>query len=505
MKQKIFNPKIDFPELFDRVQSGDYFADSKSFVDAFCLYDPELITSEYQRNKSLPTFCLDEFISKYFKESVSSSSDYKTQAEDISDHIHKLWKYLTREDADEQLISSRIPLPFRYVVPGGRFNEIYYWDSYFTMLGLIESGEKQLALDMYRNFLWLIDEFGFIPNGNRSYYLSRSQPPFFSLMTELMIENHLIGVNQKILEVLKREYDFWMGKSIEFWFSGKSIKAARYYDAQRYPREESYKEDLRVFMEAQSVEIYSHLRSACESGWDFSSRWLRDKKSLSSIMAANILPVDLNCLIWNLEKLIGFVSETLAFDDLSSEFKAAARLRKDFITSAFYHKDLQWFDDLDINGKFMNNLSLAGIFPMFFGLADDEQADYCQCRLSKEFLKSGGLVTSLVDSGQQWDAPNGWAPLQYVAVQALLKYGYDDLAIDVMARWNKTVETEFTISRKVMEKYNVINPEIKGGGGEYPNQDGFGWTNAVYLIFRNRLNQLNNLKWQQPGNGEKNR
>lgn len=492
MERKIFNPKIEFSELFERVQSGDYFADSKSFADAFCLQEPKLIALEYHKNKALSTFRLHEFIFKYFKESACSSKEFVTQNADISAHIHHLWKYLTREDASEQLISSKIPLPFRYVVPGGRFNELYYWDSYFTMLGLIESGEKQLALDMYRNFLWLINEFGFIPNGNRSYYLSRSQPPFFSLMTELMIENHLIEVNQQILEALISEYNFWTGKSIEFWFSGKSINAARYYDAQQYPREESHREDIEVYKVVQDVNIYPHLRSACESGWDFSSRWLRDKKSLSSIMTAHILPVDLNCLIWNLEKLIGLVSETLSLEDLSLEFEAAARLRKDFISKAFYHRDLQWFDDLDLNGKFMNNLSLAGIFPMFFGLADDEQAYHCQSRLSKEFLKSGGLVTSLVDSGQQWDAPNGWAPLQYLAVQALLNYGYEDLATKVMARWNKTIEEEFKNTRKIMEKYNVVNPEIKGGGGEYPNQDGFGWTNAVYLIFQKRLNELKN-------------
>jgi alpha,alpha-trehalase len=492
MRSKPFNPAIELKELFELVQSSQMFPDSKSFADAICLREPDNILSDFQALKGRENFDLKAFIDQNFEIPKIKNEALTIQKSDIISHINSLWGQLSRIDAEQAGISSKISLPYPYVVPGGRFNEIYYWDSYFTMLGLIASGESQRAFHMFNNFVWLVDQLGYIPNGNRSYYLGRSQPPFLSLMADLMIAENLISADRKLLQVLLTEYGFWEKKMTEMKMSnGEAIKAARYCDNTHLPREESYREDKEIHDRVGDPKLFSHLRSACESGWDFSSRWFRDKKSLDTIITADIIPVDLNCLIWNLERMIGSLAEMLGETAHSTKFSDIAEHRKIFINTSFFNQDLSCYDDLGINGDFMHNRTLAGVFPLFFGLTNEEHAKCIAREIQLHFLKDGGLVTTTQHTGQQWDSPNGWAPLQYIAVQGLMRYGCDTLAEEIMLRWCSTVDREFENSGKIMEKYNVVNPKVKGGGGEYPNQDGFGWTNAVYLVFKNQLNRKN--------------
>ena len=177
--------------------------------------------------------------------------------------------------------SSLVPLPHRYVVPVGRFREIYYWDSYFTMLGLEQSGRHDLVVDMVQNFAWLIDTFGHVPNGNRSYYLSRSQPPFFAAMVELLAERDGERVYATYLPQLAREYAFWMD-GVARLAPGSAYRRVvrlkdgtilnRYWDDRETPREESYREDIETARTSTrpAHEVYRNLRAAAESGWDFS-------------------------------------------------------------------------------------------------------------------------------------------------------------------------------------------------------------------------------------------
>ena len=488
MRSNLFHPAKDLPQLFEMVQSVALYPDSKTFADAICLKDPELILSDFHKLKQREDFDLRDFINQNFEIPKINTDILETRENDIIAHIHSLWRQLSRKDVPDDRKSSKISLPYPYVVPGGRFNEIYYWDSYFTMLGLVESGEIQLAIDMFNNFVWLIDQFGYISNGNRSYYLGRSQPPFFALMTELMMSQNLIHADQKLLEVLLTEYKFWKDKMTDVSVSSKALlRAARYCDDTIEPREESYREDVEIKEKAGDPIVYQHLRSACESGWDFSSRWFKDKKSLETIITADIIPIDLNCLIWHLETTISSLASGLGQQALAETYGQYASGRRQYIQNYFFNPDFSWFDDLNIDGKFMYNKTLAGTFPMFFGLASDEQAGYCAAYIQQKFLLDGGLATTTEHSGQQWDYPNGWAPLQYITVHGLLRYGYDELATEIMNRWCTTVEREFNASGKIMEKYNVVDTNMKGGGGEYPNQDGFGWTNAVYLVFKNQM------------------
>jgi len=241
----------------------------------------------------------------------------------LEQHISNLWPVLTRNPQEREVWSSLIPLPEQYVVPGGRFREIYYWDSYFTMLGLAVDGRDQLIESMLNNFSFLIDTLGFIPNGNRTYYLGRSQTPFFSLMVKLWGNERGAEAMLPYADALEEEYEFWMDGHDQLKKSGDREKRVvkmpdgsimnRYWDDFAQPRPESFKEDVHAAHESdRSADIvYRDLRARAESGWDYSCRWLTSSNQLSTIETTSIIPVDLNSLLYHLEILLHDVNQML--------------------------------------------------------------------------------------------------------------------------------------------------------------------------------------------------
>jgi alpha,alpha-trehalase len=269
----------------------------------------------------------------------------------------------------------------------------------------------------------------------------------------------------------------------------------RYFDDKPQPREESYYEDVQTGLSYANSDklVYTHLRAGAESGWDFSSRWFRDTFHLNTIETANIVPVDLNALLFAYENILAKAYESAGNTSKANKFVGLAERRKAALIKYCWNPELQYFFDYDyIQRSTTNKWSLAGIMPLFAKAANQEHADAVQEHIKSKFLKDGGLVTSVYHTGEQWDAPNGWPPLQWVAVSGLLQYGYKDLAKDVAERWMATNERVYKATGKMMEKYNVENISLESGGGEYPTQDGFGWTNGVYL-------QLHSLFRKQKG------
>ena len=200
-----------YGDLFIDVQMARVFPDDKTFVDAVAKREPRDIVASYQRERREPAFDLNAFVAREFTVPTPAASDFRTiPGQDVRSHIDRLWPVLTREPAREVKYWSRLPLPHHYVVPGGRFNEMYYWDSYFTMLGLQASGQHELVRTMCDNFAVLVERYGHIPNGNRSYYLSRSQPPFFASMVELVVDRDGADAYSRYRAALQKEYDFWM-------------------------------------------------------------------------------------------------------------------------------------------------------------------------------------------------------------------------------------------------------------------------------------------------------
>ncbi|WP_017729919.1 alpha,alpha-trehalase TreF [Nafulsella turpanensis] len=487
-----YRPQEELGELFTDVQEGAVFTDSKTFVDAIPRYPVKEILKKYRERQDDSNFDLAAFVNENFIIPSQPSLNESDTFPPIVEHIEELWGELVRVDTPSA--GSLIELPHPYIVPGGRFNEMYYWDSYFTMLGLQVSGRNTLIRQMVENFAWLIKEYGFIPNGTRTYYLSRSQPPFFSLMVGLLAEVEGDSVYTEFLPHLLQEYRFWMEGTHELGPQQKAFKRVvllengsvlnRYWDNKDIPRPEAYKEDVATaeLANQQPSLTYRNLRAAAESGWDFSSRWLGNGLTLSSIQTTDIIPVDLNSLLYQLELTIAKAYALQENDEKSKEFVVYAVNRKNALLEYCWSPEADFFMDYNFTSRQPTGVySLAGMYPLFFELAQEQQAMKVAGIIEEYFLYPGGLPSTLTLTGQQWDAPNGWAPLQWISYVGLLNYGYTDLAETIKERWLETVENEYQESGKLLEKYNVIYPEVAGGGGEYPTQDGFGWTNGVYL------------------------
>lgn len=484
--------------LFEDVQQSRILGDTKTFVDSVPMIAPADIVALYKSQKNRPDFDLTDFIHQHFTLPSQPAADFVSDRSiPTATHIERLWDHLTRSPDPPVAGSSRLPLPHPYVVPGGRFREIFYWDSYFTMLGLQQSGRWPLIRNMVDNFAYLIDTYGFIPNGNRTYFLSRSQPPFFSLMVQLLAKKDGPEVLPHYLPQLEKEYKFWMDGQEKLTIHNPIYKRVvrlpdgsvlnRYWDPKGVPRPEAYPKEVAVQQQAEKIGMaydtfYRHIRAACESGWDFSSRWLADGKCMATIRAADIVPVDLNCLLYYLELTLTHAYEEAGNNLRSRQFAQMAQTRKQIIQTIFWSHETRFFMDYDpATAQTTQALTLAGVYPLFFKLATDEQAALIHKRVRADFLKPGGLVTTLIDSGQQWDSPNGWAPLQWMAYQGLMNYGLTETAQEVRNRWLALNDRVYGATGRMMEKYNVVDTSLLAGGGNYPNQDGFGWTNGVYL------------------------
>jgi len=487
-------PADRYQELFVRVQRERLFADSKTFVDCAPRMPPEQILDSYRRECKRVGFSLEAFVNAHFTVQHPVAKAYVSPpGQSLAQHIDGLWDILTRHPSEHPTRGSLLPLPHECVVPGGRFVELYYWDSYFTMLGLAASGRPNLLCAMLDNFAYLIDTYGFVPNGTRTYYLSRSQPPVFALMVELG-ESQGVCKAAKYLSHLRREHSFWMAGS-EDVPRGEACRRVvhlpdgallnRYWDERDTPREESWREDVATVAGADrpAAQVHRDLRAACESGWDFSSRWL-DGSRLDSIRTTSLVPVDLNAFLYRLECLIARLSRDTADTATARTFDALAEQRRRGLDAVCWDARCGAYFDYDWTRKALRgNLTAATVAPLFVEMASTAQAAAVASTCRARLLAPGGIATTLDASGEQWDRPNGWAPLQWLAVEAFRRSGHDSLAKAIRSRWLRTVGALYRREGKVVEKYALREQPQQhttgGGGGEYPLQDGFGWTNGV--------------------------
>jgi alpha,alpha-trehalase len=478
--------------LFEEVQLQNVFPDNKTFPDCTPKYALELINEKFQNEKKLPSFDLKNFVNDNFDLPENYSTSYKTDENaTIEQHIDQLWDVLTRQPKQEN--SSLIALPHPYVVPGGRFREVYYWDSFFTMLGLQASGRIDLIQNIVDNFSYLLDKVGHIPNGNRAYYVGRSQPPFYALMVRLLSVEKGEKILVDYLPFLEKEHQFWMSGEDQLTDENNVVRRVvkmsngailnRYWDENDSPRPESYKEDVELSHQSNQKpsELFRNLRAAAESGWDFSSRWFREENTFESIHTIDIIPVDLNCLLYYLEKTLSEAYNLKMDAENAVKFQVLAQNRKEAVQKYCWDEAKGFYFDYD----FVENLpkkyfTLAAAFPLYFGISTKNQAEKVAKILAEKFLKKGGLLTTLSTTGQQWDAPNGWAPLQWITFKGLLNYDISKLAQNIKTNWGKLNLKVYEKTGKMTEKYNV-DALGEASGGEYPNQDGFGWTNGVYL------------------------
>ena len=494
-------------QLFKDVQLAAIYKDSKTFVDLVPKASFTDLEAKYLQERGMPGFDLKKFVDQNFEDRSMKSLEFKTDTtKTMYEHIEGMWDKLTRGPDSVIPHSSRIALPNQYVVPGGRFQEIYYWDSYFTIEGLLAAGRSDLAKSMIDNFAHLINTKGFIPNGTRDYFLTRSQPPFFGMMVGALDrkdKNMLLYY----LPELEKEYQFFMQHDsiVRPYDADQHVVKMigdgvlnRYWDHGNSPRPEAYKEDVHLANSYSNNDekqrLYKDLRSGAESGWDFSSRWYLKPNDFSSTGTTSIIPVDLNCLLFGSEQLLSRAYLLKGDRETSSRYQAIANKRRGLINDYLWSEEKGFYMDFDFKrAEHTPHLTLAAAYPLFFGVAPRDRAEKVKNILMDMFLKDGGLVTTLEHSGQQWDAPNGWAPLQWISVNGLLSYRHDKEAREIMNRWLSLNERVFKNTGKMMEKYNVEDLTLLSGGGEYETQDGFGWTNGVALGFHELLRKMDSV------------
>jgi alpha,alpha-trehalase len=496
-QQQVKTPVEIYGQLFTDVQMAKVFPDGKTFPDCIPKRDPDAIVNDYLSEKKLTgKINLDSFVKQNFELPQAPQLNYITKEKDVVAHIKNLWGILRREKDLPIKGSSLLPLPYPYIVPGGRFREIYYWDSYFTMLGLKESGETEMIENMINNFAYLINTYGHIPNGNRSYYISRSQPPFFSMMVNLLASIKGDEVYKTYLSAMKKEYDFWM-EGAEKLKPGQTHRRVvmlrdgtimnRYWDDAATPRPEGYREDVLTAERSgrNKEEMYRNLRAGAESGIDFSSRWFADKKNITSIRVIDMIPPDLNSLLLNLEYTLAKAEQLSGNTKVSEQYLQKATKRQAAINKYCWNKALNFYTDYNFKKQRQSDVvDPAGMYP--FCIMDkttslDQKCKMAVVMLKKKLLQPGGIQATENKTGQQWDAPNGWAPLEWMTIWGLDRCKQEDLAKDIAYRWIKLNNDVFLRTGKLMEKYNVADTHLDAGGGEYPGQDGFGWTNGVLL------------------------
>jgi len=470
------------------------FPDSKTFADAIPKQSTDEILKAYELNRSAPDFDLSTFVKTHFTLPNKHNSKFKSDtSRSVVQHINLLWPALTRRP-DAETTGTLLPLPHPYMASTGGAREVYYWENYFTMLGLKAAGKEEMIENMVKNFSYLMDELGFIPNGNRRYLLSRSQAPFFAAMVDLLAEIKGEAIYTKYLSTLEKEYEFWMRGRFQLSPDQPTLKRVvrmqdgsllnRYFDDRPFPRPEAYLEDVKLAkgLRRNSRRVYEDIRAACESGWDFSSRWFSDGQYMASIQTTSIIPIDLNALLYHLEMTLSKAYEVSANKEQQEIYLQRAENRKRAIEKYCWDDQKAVFLDYNFVNRLRTDVpSLAMLYPLYFNMATQEQADTIATFVQKQFLKPGGLLTSLNQTGQAWDAPYGWAPLQWIGIQGLRNYGHSELADIIKQRWIDLNIRVYQSTGKLVEKYNVMDTTWSAGGGEYPFSDGYAWTNGVLL------------------------
>lgn len=508
--------------ILDQVQGAKLYDDDKYFVDMKLKVSPDIVLSAFQNLSSesptIPREKLQEFVDMYFEKPGTEWDTWTppdwhsnpTFLNKITDkqlrewafEIHRLWKLLGKKIRDSVNdhadLYSQIYSPYPVVVPGGRFRELYYWDSYWVINGLLLSEMTDTAKGMIQNFLHLVDRYGFVPNGGRIYYERRSQPPFLTLM----VESYYQATKDKeflraALPRLDQEYSFWMeNRSLSVSVNGSEHRLNKFDVQVGLPRPESYTDDLELaegLSEVSKQQLWMDLKAGAESGWDFTSRWFVDSDgqnsgTLKNTRTSQIVPTDLNALLCRTERTLAAFHRTMGNNASADQYERAAALRLRAIDAVLWDEPQgAWFDYNLLTGRKHLDFFPSNLAPLWAQCYPHEQ----KAQRAVLYLKGSGALefpngvpTSLKESGQQWDYPNAWPPLQHMLIEGLSKAPSDDakqIAEDLAQRWIRSNWLAYVKYEAMFEKYDVNGDGKPGGGGEYEVQLGFGWTNGVAL------------------------
>jgi len=610
------------------VQFSGLFNDSKTFVDMPMLFDPADIVKDFNTLPDYSQATIVKFLDRNFAPVCTdmllwSPPDYREHpkfAKNITDvklrdwalDVHSLWNLLGRQMDPDVALHPRqhTLLPLRsphMIVPGGRFCEFYYWDTYWIIRGLLVSGMVDTARMVVDNLLGLVEDYGFIPNGSRRYYLNRSQPPMLTKMVRAVFD--VTGDKEwlrSVMPTLELEYAYWMhpNRVVVIEAGPNSFRMNKYYTNWTHPRPESFVQDEMTAwmlwkqlhngsevaytpeaaahhaknfatMHAQNLaaqdlrgaaeqlrftagaaagadlraplpnpphpmhdnapriqELYAQLAAAAETGWDFSSRWFEDRNNLTSVETMDLVPVDLNAIMYAVELDLSSFALTLGDQDRSAEFSVSATLRREAIYNVLWNATASQWQDYHIDQKeWRTEVVLSNFIPLWTKCYDTALVDegaVVSALLQSGLVMPGGVATTLNNNTQQWDFPNAWAPLQWMLIEGLRSANYrtdsttadftlynssalapgepapahacdivkpetwykDDLwcfpsgaeISDAMGmRWLLANFVAYNRTGFMLEKYYAPEVGGLGAGGEYELQKGFGWTNGVAL------------------------
>ncbi len=387
---------------------------------------------------------------------------------EVKEYIEKNWDLCIKENMEDE--GTLIGLPYPYTVPAvGHFNEMYYWDTYFTNKGLELSDRFHQAKFNVDNMLYMVEKIGFMPNGNRTYYLKRSQPPFLSEMVKDIYEHFkdkvwLLGA----YETLKKEYDFWINKrTTPAGLSG--YKGDAEFDTEYWAT--TFGQRVSADFDITKEEAARHFLCAAESGWDINPRWETE--------GYNYAQVDLNSLLYMMEINMGYFAGELSLDN---DWADRAEKRKVLMTKLMENEEGLILDYNFDKDKKSSVFSAATLYALFSGVATKEQAEAIVKNLHRLEAPYGILTCEKNDfpGSYQWDYPNGWACIQYIAIMGLDKYGYKEEAKRIAEKYLKLVEKVFSATGNLWEKYNVVEGNINVTN-EYGLPPMMGWSAGVYL------------------------
>ncbi|KAL5119174.1 hypothetical protein ACEQ8H_002882 [Pleosporales sp. CAS-2024a] len=612
------SPLYCYGEILSQIELARPFSDSKTFVDLPTVRPLHEVIAAFH-NLSQPiqnNSALNHFLTTYFGQAGSELEPLPTDqlqvdpeflggvnstiVAEFTRKVIDIWPDLTRRYIGAGnctgCVSSFVPVKRTFVVAGGRFREPYYWDSFWITEGLLRTKGSftQIAENIIENFLDLVEQIGFVPNGARRYYENRSQPPLLTQMVRVYVEyTQNYTLLERALPILEREYDFWVtNRTVTLERAGRNYSLNHYAVENNQPRPESYYEDYvtannRTYFntngqqfnasqslnDTQKAALYANLASGAESGWDYSTRWIAnpadaindDYFPLRSLNTRKIIPVDLNSILYYNEITIAHFHKRQGNYSAARQWAARAANRSEAMSTLLWNAEHYSYFDYNLTSSSQNvysladntstPLSLAGappgqqvtfqvsqFYPFWTGAAPESiKSDPSAMRRVfarvSELVNSraGGIAATNLISGQQWDEPNVWPPLQYILMQGLLNIPLQvssdndddddeqtrqdyiwtqDLALHLAQRYLDSLYCTWRVTGgsaphvpqlanaqgngTIFEKYADESTNAAGGGGEYQVVEGFGWSNGVLIWVVDTFGEK--LKTPQCGN-----
>nr|ANC68249.1 membrane-bound trehalase [Cnaphalocrocis medinalis] len=533
-------PPICFSEIYchgpllDIVQMASLYNDSKTFVDMKIRVSPNVTMENFKAlmrrsgprppREQIRAFVSENFDAEGAEFEEWEPDDWKKDPmflKGIKDplllewgsNLNALWRQLGRKMKahvkEHPELYSIIYVDNPIIVPGGRFREFYYWDSYWIIKGLLLSEMRQTARGMVSNLLDVVERMGFIPNGGRIYYAMRSQPPLLiPMMKLLMDDSDDIQFLRDNIETLDKEFKFWISNhTVTVHLEAHSYNLTRFIDQSRGPRPESYKEDVDSAQHCDTIdkkeELYAELKSAAESGWDFSSRWFilngTNKGNLTNLKTRSIVPVDLNAFMCGNALLMSQFYDKLGNQAKADEYRRVHASYMEAIEKVLWHEDVGiWLDYSLESERRRDYFYPSNIVPLWTGCYDQSRKDYFVSRVINYLDKvkvdifEGGIPSTFEHTGEQWDYPNAWPPLQYMLIMGLADTGVPEAeryAREIAAKWVRSNYHVWRQKDAMLEKYDATIFGGIGGGGEYVLQTGFGWTNGVIMALLERYGE----------------